>query len=93
MLAKVLVPLYYKYGCTTTTELLEHRFGDAGIRAGVGLLFLFGYQFILLPVVLYTGAVFMKSMFCSPWRDWPMRPSVASARSRSPTPSTASACW
>ena len=63
VLAKVLVPLYYKYGCTTTTELLEHRFGDAGIRAGVGLLFLFGYQFILLPVGLYTGAVFMKSMF------------------------------
>jgi solute:Na+ symporter, SSS family len=63
VLAKVLVPLYYKYRCTTTTELLEHRFGDSGIRAGVGLLFLFGYQFILLPVVLYTGAVFMKSMF------------------------------
>jgi SSS family solute:Na+ symporter len=63
VLAKVLIPLYYKYRCTTTTELLEHRFNDAGIRAGVGVLFLFGYQFILLPVVLYTGSVFMKSMF------------------------------
>jgi solute:Na+ symporter, SSS family len=63
LLAKVLIPLYYKYRCTTTTELLEHRFGDAGIRAGVGVLFLLGYQFILLPVVLYTSSVFMKSMF------------------------------
>ena len=63
ILARVLIPLYYQYGCTTTTELLEKRFGDAGIRAAVSLLFLLGYLFILLPVVLYTGSVFMKSMF------------------------------
>ena len=46
VLAHVLVPMYYKYNCTTTTELLEHRLNDAGVR-----------------VVLYTGSVFMKSMF------------------------------
>ncbi|MDZ4350511.1 MAG: solute:sodium symporter family transporter [Xanthomonadaceae bacterium] len=63
ILAKVLVPLYYQYRCTTTTELLERRFGDAGIRTIVSLLFLLGYLFILLPVVLYTGSIFMKSMF------------------------------
>lgn len=63
VLAHVLIPLYYKHGCTTTTELLERRLGDAGIRTAVSLLFLLGYQFILLPVVLYTGSVFMKSMF------------------------------
>ncbi|MBN8482545.1 MAG: sodium/solute symporter [Xanthomonadales bacterium] len=63
VLAHVLVPMYYKYRCTTTTELLEHRLGDAGLRRIVSALFLLGYQFILLPVVLYTGAVFMKSMF------------------------------
>ncbi|MEZ5456578.1 MAG: solute:sodium symporter family transporter [Lysobacteraceae bacterium] len=63
ILARVLIPLYYEYGCTTTTELLEKRFGDSGIRAAVSLLFLLGYLFILLPVVLYTGSVFMKSMF------------------------------
>jgi SSS family solute:Na+ symporter len=50
ILARVLIPLYYQYGCTTTTELLEKRFGDAGIRAAVSLLFLLGYLFILLPV-------------------------------------------
>lgn len=63
VLAHVLVPMYYKYKCTTTTELLERRLGDPGIRRIVSLLFLLGYMFILLPVVLYTGAVFMKSSF------------------------------
>lgn len=63
LLAKVLIPRYYRYGCTTTTEFLEHRLGDSGIRAVVSGLFLLGYLFILLPMVLYTGSVFMKSMF------------------------------
>lgn len=63
VLAHVLVPLYYKHKCTTTTELLEKRLGDAGLRRTVSVLFMLGYMFILLPVVLYTGAVFMKSMF------------------------------
>ncbi len=63
VLAWVLVPLYYQHNCTTTTELLERRSGDAGVRTLVSLLFLGGYLFILLPVVLYTGSVFMKSMF------------------------------
>lgn len=63
LLAHVLVPMYYRYNCTTTTELLERRLNDAGVRATVSVLFLLGYMFILLPVVLYTGSVFMKSMF------------------------------
>jgi SSS family solute:Na+ symporter len=63
VLAKVLVPMYYRYKCTTTTELLERRLGDPGIRRAVSLLFLLGYTFILLPMVLYTGAKFMQSMF------------------------------
>lgn len=63
VLAHVLVPLYYKHKCTTTTELLEKRLGDPGLRRTVSVLFMLGYMFILLPVVLYTGAVFMKSMF------------------------------
>jgi solute:Na+ symporter, SSS family len=63
VLAHVLVPMYYKYNCTTTTELLERRLGDPGLRRLVSMLFLVGYMFILLPVVLYTGSVFMKSMF------------------------------
>jgi SSS family solute:Na+ symporter len=63
VLAHVLVPMYFRHGCTTTTELLEKRLGDPGLRRLVSGLFLLGYMFILLPVVLYTGAVFMKSNF------------------------------
>jgi SSS family solute:Na+ symporter len=63
VLARVLVPMYYRYKCTTTTELLERRLGDPGIRRAVSALFLVGYTFILLPMVLYTGAKFMQSMF------------------------------
>ncbi|TDF41969.1 solute:sodium symporter family transporter [Alteromonadaceae bacterium M269] len=63
ILARYLIPLYYQYKCTTTTELLEHRLNDSGIRTMVSGLFMFGYMFILLPVVLYTGSLFMKSMF------------------------------
>lgn len=63
VLAHVLVPMYYRYRCTTTTELLERRLGDPALRRTVSVLFLLGYTFILLPMVLYTGAKFMKSMF------------------------------
>jgi SSS family solute:Na+ symporter len=64
VLAKVLVPMYYKYDCTTTTELLEKRLPNgASLRRTVSVLFLLGYMFILLPMVLYTGSRFMKSMF------------------------------
>ena len=63
ILAKWLIPLYYKYDCTTTTELLEKRYNDKALRATVSILFLLGYLFILLPTVLYTGSLFMKSMF------------------------------
>ena len=68
VLAKVLVPMYYKYDCTTTTELLEKRLPNgASLRRTVSVLFLLGYMFILLPMVLYTGARFMKSMFALDW--------------------------
>ncbi len=63
ILAKWLIPIYYKYKCTTTTELLERKYNDKGIRTMVSVLFMLGYAFILLPVVLYTGSLFMKSMF------------------------------
>lgn len=63
ILAKVFIPLYYRYQCTTTTELLEKRYGSKGIRATVASLFLLGNVFIYLPIMLYTGSLFMQSMF------------------------------
>ncbi len=63
VLAKVFLPLYYKYNCTTTTELLEKRYNDHHIRALIGTLFLLGNVFIFLPSMLYSGSLFMKTMF------------------------------
>lgn len=63
LLAYVFVPLYYKYQCTTTTELLEKKLGGSGLRALISCLFLIGGLFIYLPITLYTGALFMVSMF------------------------------
>ncbi|MBT8083919.1 MAG: SLC5 family protein [Woeseia sp.] len=63
ILAKVFLPVYYKYECTTTTELLEKRYNDHHIRALIGVLFLLGNVFIFIPSMLYTGSLFMKSLF------------------------------
>lgn len=63
ILAKVFLPVYYRYNCTTTTELLEKRYNDHHIRATIAVLFLLGNIFIYLPIMLYTGSLFMKSMF------------------------------
>ena len=62
ILATVFVPIYYKYNCTTTTELLEKRYNDKHIRATISVLFLLGNIFIFLPAVLYSGSLFMNSM-------------------------------
>lgn len=63
ILAFVFVPIYYRYECTTTTELLEKRYGNATLRSLVSILFLLGNIFMYLPIMLYTGALFLKSMF------------------------------
>ena len=63
ILAKVFLPVYYKYNCTTTTELLEKRYNSHHIRALIGTLFLLGNVFIFIPAALYSGSLFMKSMF------------------------------
>lgn len=63
MLATIFLPIYYRYNCTTTTELLEKRYGNVHIRAVIGSIFLIGNVVIYQPIMLYTGALFMKSMF------------------------------
>ena len=63
LLAKIFVPLYYKYNCTTVTELLERRYGSKHLRATVGAIFLLGSVFIFLPAMLYTSSLLMKSLF------------------------------
>lgn len=63
MLTFVFIPVYYKYKCTTTTELLERRYNNKHIRALISILFLAGNIFIFLPAILYGGSLFMQQMF------------------------------
>ena len=62
ILAFVFLPVYYREQCTTTTELLQKKFGDKHIRALISLLFLAGNLFIFLPAILYGGSRFFLSM-------------------------------
>lgn len=63
LLAKIFVPLYYKYHCTTVTELLERRYDNKHIRATVATIFLLGSVLLFLPVMLYTSSLVLKTMF------------------------------
>lgn len=63
LLAKIFVPLYYKYQCTTVTELLERRYDNKHIRATVSGIFLLGDVLIFLPIMLYTSSLLIKTMF------------------------------
>ncbi|MCH1414681.1 MAG: SLC5 family protein, partial [Glaciecola sp.] len=63
VLAKVFLPVYYQYNCTTTTELLEIRYNNKHIRAVISMLFFLGSALIFCPAVIYTGSLFMQNMF------------------------------
>lgn len=63
ILAFVFVPIYYREGVTTVTELLERRYGGRSIRTLVSGMFLFGAVVIYLPAGLYSGGLFLQSLF------------------------------
>lgn len=63
MLAFIFVPIYYRNNCTTVTELLEKRFDGGSVRTVISGLFLLGNILIYLPAVIYSGALFMQSLF------------------------------
>ncbi|WP_200978390.1 solute:sodium symporter family transporter [Echinicola sp. 20G] len=56
------VPKYLKMGLTTIPQYLENRF-DAGTRSLVALFLLVSFAVTLLPIVLYTGAINLESLF------------------------------
>lgn len=66
ILAWVFLPIYYRNDCTTVTELLEKKYGDKNVRAVIAAMFLFGNIAVFQPIVLYSGALMMKSMFALP---------------------------
>jgi SSS family solute:Na+ symporter len=63
ILAFVFVPVYYRNNCTTVTELLERRYNGRSIRTLISAIFLTGNVLIYLPAALYSGSLFMQSLF------------------------------
>lgn len=60
-----LLPRYLKGGITTVPQFLERRY-DTFTKSLTSALFLSGYVTVLLPTVLYSGAVAFSSMFDIP---------------------------
>lgn len=63
--ALFLLPRYLGGQLTTIPEFLEKRF-DRQVRMWVSALFVSGYAIILLPIVLYSGALAINGMFDVP---------------------------
>ncbi len=63
ILAFVFVPIYYRNKCTTVTELLERRYKGGSIRTVISAMFLLGNIVIYLPAALYSGSLFLQSLF------------------------------
>ncbi|MEM7368957.1 MAG: solute:sodium symporter family transporter [Bacteroidota bacterium] len=55
-------PRYLKMGLTTIPEFLNRRF-DGVLRAIMALLLIISFITTLLPIVLYTGAINIESLF------------------------------
>lgn len=56
------VPKYLKMGLTTIPQYLENRF-DSLTRTLVALFLIISFVVTLLPIVLYTGAINLESIF------------------------------
>ncbi len=56
------IPRYLRIGLTTIPEFLEKRF-DAATRTMVALFLIISFVVTLLPIVLYTGAINLESIF------------------------------
>lgn len=60
-----LLPRYLKGGITTIPQFLERRY-DTMTKTITTVLFLSGYVVVLLPIVLYSGALAINTMFDVP---------------------------
>ena len=63
--AMFLLPRYLKGGITTVPQFLEKRY-DKMTKTITSALFLSGYVVVLLPIVLYSGALAINTMFNVP---------------------------
>ncbi len=60
--AVIFIPKYLRLGLTTIPEYLEKRF-DGITRSLVALFLVISFVVTLLPIVLYTGAINLESIF------------------------------
>ena len=63
--ALFLLPRYLKGGISTVPQFLEERY-DAQTKTITSMLFLSGYVIVFLPIVLYSGALALSTMFDVP---------------------------
>ncbi len=63
--AVFLLPRYLKSGLVTIPQFLENRY-DKTTKTITSILFLSGYAVVLLPIVLYSGALAISNMFDVP---------------------------
>jgi SSS family solute:Na+ symporter len=63
--AVFLLPRYLKGGLTTVPQFLERRY-DKTTKTITSALFLSGYVVVFLPIVLYSGALAINTMFDVP---------------------------
>ncbi len=62
IVSEFVLPIYLRFGVTTTPEFLGMRFGPE-ITRWVAILLILAYVVNLMPPVLYTGAVVLNGMF------------------------------
>ena len=63
--ALMLVPRYLRTGISTIPSFLEERY-DSQTKIITSILFLSGYVIVLMPIVLYSGALALSTMFDVP---------------------------
>jgi SSS family solute:Na+ symporter len=63
--ALFLLPRYLKGGIFTIPQFLEERY-DTQTKTITSMLFLSGYVIVFLPIVLYSGALALSTMFDIP---------------------------
>jgi SSS family solute:Na+ symporter len=61
LMALFFLPRFLKAGITTVPQFLENRF-DRRTQTLANMIFLVAYAFILIPIILYSGAVGLSQM-------------------------------
>ena len=61
LMALFFLPRFLKTGITTVPQFLENRF-DKSTQSLANMIFLLAYAFLLIPIILYSGAVGLSQM-------------------------------